>query len=366
MSNIKTYADLSVGRNYQVPNSILDLAFGELNITRQENCLDVVLTALIDPSQSSAGENWQTGVALDGSSSMTGAYGVSYEFTREIDAQMITEMISKGYAIKKPVDGQDVLEFTDIGFAAMERDGLWQKSKNEIQQIAREAIPYLAEKLDEDGGTTLIYWACGANGEKVEVVGDLTAQEAAVADYKGPAEWGGGTRLMPAINYFLELFNDAKMGFYIFVTDGAIDDFEEVKDFTAKLSRDIDSKTCNPVKLVLIGVGNNINRQQLEDLDDLPDVLDLPVDVWDHKIASEMRGLKDIFAELVDENLILAPSGRILDHQNAVARDFSDGVPALMEFQLPLDATHFSLEVSGGQAVKQEIYLKSGPPHLPN
>jgi hypothetical protein len=318
----------------------------------------VVLTALIDPSQSSAGENWQTGVALDGSASMKNAYGANYEFKRVLNEQEIEQLLAKGHATVKIVDGQKSLSFTSEGFEVMEAEGLWQKSKNEIEVIARNAIPYLAEKLDEDGGTTLIYWACGSSGEKIEVVGDLTAAEAASATYAGPTEWGEGTRLMPAINHFLELFREAKMGFYIFVTDGAIDDFEEVKDFTAKLSRDIDSKTCNPVKLVLIGVGNNINRQQLEDLDDLPDVLDLPVDVWDHKIASEMRGLKDIFAELVDENLILAPSGRILDHQNAVARDFSDGVPALMEFQLPLDATHFSLEVSGGQAVKQRIYLE--------
>jgi hypothetical protein len=366
MTNIRSYADLPIGRNHQVPNEILDLAFGELNITRKENCLEVVLTALIDPSQSSSGENWQTGVALDGSSSMRDSYGANYQFTRAIDSQMVQQFLSKGYATKKAVDGHEELEFTEKGFEAMEAEGLWQKSKNEIEAIARNAIPYLAEKLDEDGGTTLIYWACGSGGEKIEIVGDLTATEAASATYVGPTEWGGGTRLMPAINHFLELFSEAKMGFYIFVTDGGIDDFEEVKNFTAQLSRDIDAKSCNPVKLVLIGVGDQINRQQLEDLDDLPDAMDLPYDVWDHKIADEMRGLTDIFSELVDENLILAPSGRITDHQNSVVKDYSDGVPALMTFELPLDATDFSLEISGGQSVKQDLFLKAGPPPLSN
>jgi len=366
MNNISSYTDLPVGRNYQIPNELLDLAFGELNITRQENCLEVVLTALIDPSQSSSGENWQTGVALDGSASMKNAYGANYEFKRVLNEQEIEQLLAKGHATVKIVDGQKSLSFTSEGFEAMEAEGLWQKSKNEIEVIARNAIPYLAEKLDEDGGTTLIYWACGSSGERIEVVGDLTAAEAASATYAGPTEWGDGTRLMPAINHFLELFSDAKMGFYIFVTDGAIDDFEEVKNFTAQLSRDIDAKSCNPVKLVLIGVGDQINRQQLEDLDDLPDVMDLPYDVWDHKIAVEMRGLTDIFAELVDENLVLAPSGRILDHQKSVAKEYSDGVPALMEFQLPLEATHFSLEVTGGQSVKQEIYANGGPSPLPN
>tara|TARA_B110000003_G_C16649678_1_gene533621 strand:+ start:3616 stop:4716 length:1101 start_codon:yes stop_codon:yes gene_type:complete len=366
MKSIRSYADLPIGRNHQVPNEILDLAFGELNITRKENCLEVVLTALIDPSQSSSGENWQTGVALDGSASMKNAYGANYEFKRVLNEQEIEQLLAKGHANMKIVDGQQSLSFTPEGFAALEKTGVTGYSENEIEVIARNAIPYLAEKLDEDGGTTLIYWACGSGGEKIEVVGDLTAAEAASSTYAGPTEWGEGTRLMPAINHFLELFREAKMGFYIFVTDGGIDDFEEVKNFTAQLSRDIDAKSCNPVKLVLIGVGDQINRQQLEDLDDLPDVMDLPYDVWDHKIADEMRGLTDIFSELVDENLILAPSGRITDHQNSVVKDYSDGVPALMEFELPLDATDFSLEISGGQSVKQNLFLKTSPPSLSN
>ena len=362
MTSIRSYADLPIGRNHQVPNEILDLAFGELNITRKEDCLEVVLTALIDPSQSSSGENWQTGVALDGSDSTRELYGRNYKFVGSVDHEML---VSKGYATKKYVDGYEVMEFTDESSERMKAEGLVQKAENEIEAFARNAIPYLAEKLDEDGGTTLIYWACGSSGERIEVVGDLTAAEAASATYAGPTEWGEGTRLMPAINHFLELFREAKMGFYVFVTDGGIDDFEEVKNFTAQLSRDIDAKSCNPVKLVLIGVGDQINRQQLEDLDDLPDVMDLPYDVWDHKIADEMRGVTDIFSELVDENLILAPSGRITDHQNSVVKDYSDGVPALMEFELPLAATDFSLEISGGQSVKQNLFLNPNLPPLP-
>jgi hypothetical protein len=30
-----------------------------------------------------------------------------------------------------------------------------------VEPIAREVIPYLAEKIDADGGTSVIYWACG-------------------------------------------------------------------------------------------------------------------------------------------------------------------------------------------------------------
>ena len=365
MSTIKNHADLIEGRNYQLPNQLLNEAFGELNITRQANRLEVVVTVLVDPSQSSAGENWQTGVALDGSSSMRGPYGSDYEFTREITASMIQDFESRGIAERRVRDGHEVLEFNGDGYTTIEKEGLLRRHKNEVQEISREAIPYLAEKLDEDGGTTLIYWACGETGDQIEVVGDLTGSEARVAEYLGPKNWGGGTRLMPAIRYFLDRFQDAKMGFYVFVTDGAIDDFEEVKTFTAQLSRDLDAKRCNDVKLILIGVGPHINRKQLEELDDLPDELDLPVDVWDHKIANEMRGLSDIFAELVDENMILAPSGKILDDSNQVAKEFPDGLPALIQFSLPLEAREFSLEIAGGNIVSQQLYESSSPPPLP-
>ncbi len=37
---------------------------------------------------------------------------------------------------------------------------------------------YLARKIDSDGGTTCIYWAVGPGGGQIEVVGDLTAEQA--------------------------------------------------------------------------------------------------------------------------------------------------------------------------------------------
>ena len=370
MANIKSHMDLVEGRNYQIPNQQLNEAFGELNINKNKDRLEVTLTVLVDPSQSSKAEGWQTGVALDGSKSMQDEFGGErLEWTREMSADEKNAMMAKGHGNIRNIDGRSYFEFSVAGLEAAERDGLLRRIKedNEVQALARNAIPYLADKLDEDGGTTVIYWACGERGDRVEVLGDFTGEEARLADYNGPLEWGEGTYLMPAIRYFLDRFKDAKMGFYVFVTDGAINDFEEVKKFTEQLSHDMDAGRCNEVKLVLIGVGSDINRKQLEELDDLPDELDLPVDVWDHKIAKEMRGVSDIFAELVDENMILAPSGRILDSAGEVAKDFSDGLPALLKFTLPLESTGFSLEIAGGNVVRQDLYDSSAtPPPLPS
>ena len=366
MSNPRSHGDLPIGRNFQIPNSYLNEAFGELNLTRQENSIDVVLTVLIDPSSGAAGEGWQTGVALDGSASMQGPYGANYAWSRQMTEEEVTKLVSEGKGSRTVVDGQPLFNPTEEGFAELQQTGLLQTQPNEVQDVARNAIPYLAEKLDEDGGTTVIYWACGDTGADIEVVADLTADQARESNYGGPAAWGNGTRLMPAIRYFLDRFNDAQMGFYVFITDGEIEDFEEVKAFTAQLSRDVHSGAVNNTKLVLIGVGNEINRAQMEELDDLPDELNLPVDIWDHKIAVEIRGIADLFAELVDENVMLAPSGKLLGENGETIVNFTDGVPALMKFSLPLTAKSFSLEVSGGGQLTQQLYSTAGgPPPLP-
>src|SRR5262249_38206674 len=91
----------------------------------------------------------------------------------------------------------------------------------------------------------------------------------------------------------------------------------------------------------------------MEELDDLD--TGTSVDLWDHKLAAEMRVLEEIFAEVVDKNARVADNGRILDPQGRVVRDYSGvGLPAYLEFTMPAGATYFTLEVNG-QRVKQPL-----------
>ena len=102
-------------------------------------------------------------------------------------------------------------------------------------------------------------------------------------------------------------------------------------------------------------VGDEIDVKQLEELDDLPDTLDLPVDIWDHKVAAEMRSLLDIFAELVDENQMVAPSGIIQDEQGNTVREYSDGLPAKLSFTLPSESKSFTLALPNGNSISQQV-----------
>ena len=347
----KSSADLLQNQNHQVSNKFLNPAFGELNVVPKDDRMDIVLTILMEPIK----EGSQTGVALDGSSSMQDPFGRAWVYGSNVDNSAVDRLKKEGKAKAIIQDGKTMLEYTTEGWQELINLGFVIQTSNIVEPIARDVIPHLAEKIDADGGTTLIYWACGPAGDQIEEAGDFTADEARIAGYNGPKQWGNGTQLLPGVRYFVERFDDAEWGFYVFITDGKIDDLEAVKNYTADLSRRIGAGKAKPVKCVLIGVGPDIDQSQMQQLDDLPEELDLPVDIWDHKIAIDMRDLKDIFAEVVDEAAIVAPNGRILDDSGQVAANFSDGVPTLLRFSLPLNAQSFTLEV-GSNRIDQKLF----------
>jgi hypothetical protein len=283
--------------------------FGEVNVyTAGPGKVRVVATILMEPRK----EGSQTGIALDGSGSMSSLYGHH--------------------------GGRD----------------------NQVTPVAQTICAYLARKIDADGGTTCIYWATGADGAQIEVVGDLRAEEAERHVFGPPRHFGGATHLLPAVQYFVERFADAPWGFYVYITDGELNDLEEVKKYSTWLAREVAAGRRNPLKFVLIGVGPGINEQQMEELDDLDTGTE--VDLWDHKIAAEMRVLQEIFAEVVDKNARVADRGRILDAGGKVVKDYSDtGLPAYLEFEMAAGSACFVLDVNG-QQVRQDLPEPEAPP----
>src|SRR5205823_10141925 len=158
--------------------------FGEVNVyPASGGRVRVVATILMEPHKEGA----QTGIALDGSGSMAKLYGVQ-----------------DGSRVLSPIFGPP------------------KKLHNEITPVAQKLCSYLAKRIDSDGGTTCIYWAVGPNGGQIEVVGDLTAEEAERHVFGPPREFGTGTQLLPAVRYFVERFRSAPWGFYVFVTDGEL------------------------------------------------------------------------------------------------------------------------------------------------
>jgi hypothetical protein len=290
--------------------------FGEVNVFPAAGGKQrVVATILMEPRR----EGTQTGIALDGSGSMAKLYGV---------------------------------EEGGGGFLAS-LFGLRKPTVNEVTPVAQKICAYLARKIDADGGTTCIYWATGPGGSQIQEVGDLRAEEAERHVFGPPRDFGTGTQLLPAVRHFVDRFHDAPWGFYVFITDGELHDLDAVKQYSTRLAREVAAGRRKPLKFVLIGVGPNINEQQMEELDDLDTGTD--VDLWDHKLAAEMRVLQEIFAEVVDKNARVADRGRILDPHDRVVKNYSDtGLPALLEFEMPAGSAYFVLDVEG-QRIRQDL-----------
>jgi hypothetical protein len=278
--------------------------FGKINVWRQPDGSRRVRVYVL---MENVKEGTQTGVAIQGSSSMRAAFG-----------------------------------FTDWrGVLFNRRAGL-----NVVSLTAQKMCSYLARKVDVDKSTTVIYWATGADGAQVEEIGDLTAYQAERYDFAGPGKFGSGAKLLPAVRYFADRFVDANWGMYVFVTDGRIQDMDAVQEYSTRLAQEIAHGRRNCLKLVLLGVGRQIDRAQMQQLDDLH--TGTGVDLWDHRLAAEMRSLIEILAETVDENTIVTPTGTIRDDKGNVLRDYrATGLPAVLQFTLPPGAKSFTLEFDG-------------------
>ncbi|WP_439631568.1 vWA domain-containing protein [Gemmata sp.] len=339
-----------MAESQQLPSNLVAQEFGEVNVRPVGAELEVTFTVAMEP-QGAGAEGWQTGVALDASASMQKAFG--RQLVGTVPPAVLAEYREKGWAVDRAEDGNRATKLTTPGREDAVRRGFVKPSENVVEPRAREFVSYLAGNLDADGGTTVVYWACG-DGRGVEAVGDFTAEQCKGLELRGPvrARFGTATHLLPAVEYFTARFAAAARGMYLFVTDGRLSDLDAVKRFTVHLAREIAAGRRNPVKCVLIGVGDEVDERQMEELDDLDTGTD--VDVWDHKIAAEMRGLLDIFAEVVDENQIVAPRAALLDPSGTVVKQFLDGMPARVTFRLPAAAAWFELEIED-QRVRQPL-----------
>jgi hypothetical protein len=262
-------------------------------------------------------EGAKTGVAIDGSASMRPAYGF---------ATGLRGLLSSKHA-----------------------------GPNLVTPEARKMCAYLARTLDVDIQTAVIYWATGSGSQSTEIIGDLTEAQANSFDFTGPKQFGGGaTALLPALRYFADRFATARWGMYVFITDGFIDDIKAVKQYTTQLAQSIGAGSRPPLKLVIIGVGDQVDERQMIELDDLD--TGTSVDLWDHKIAKDMGQLAEIFAEVVDETVILADNGIVRDAKGNVVREWRDtGLPALLDFSLPAGAANAFVLEFGGQVFRQPL-----------
>ncbi len=339
-------------RMVQLPGEKLAREMGKVYTGREGNSLNVDFTVRVTELPGAIAEKWKTGLALDGSASMKDWYGRN--LTGTIPPELVSEYRRKKWVQDRVDDGQRVMAFAKDAYADAIQRGHLKFTQNIVEPFARQAISYLVGELDATGKSTVIYWACG-DGGAYEVIGDIDEAGCQALEIRGPktVSFGRGTKLAPAVQYFAQRFADAPRALYVFITDGKLDDLEAVKRCTTDLAKAIEAQKRNPLKCVLVGVGEHIDENQMTELDDLD--TGTSVDIWDHKIAQQMGAMTDLIIELVEDTFVSAPA-TVYDATGQVVHKFPDGFKARECFTMPASSGFFELEV-GGRRIKQTVVV---------
>ena len=238
--------------------------------------------------------------------------------------------------------------------------GAFGGNPNFVELVARK-IGALLTEITKTGKASAIYWAVDHDGSQLESIGEFSQADWEQAIISGPKKyvWGKGTKLLPAISYCVEkiaLNTDWTMG--VFITDGIIEDEAKCMDYCLKIGKEIADGKCNTLKLVLIGVGKQIDRGQLERFDDLFEGSDLNVDLWSTGIAYSMQDETDIlnvlYGELMNETTQVAPMGKVCDSRGEVLKSWPDGLPGKLRFTLPEGESKFVI-ITDEHKIVQDI-----------
>ncbi|TGN99890.1 hypothetical protein PN36_32140 [Candidatus Thiomargarita nelsonii] len=95
-----------------------------------------------------------------------------------------------------------------------------QPGANVMEPVVRHLSRYICD-YSGDGTVSLLYWA----------VDTFNSTQSSQIPVDGPNQqvWGTGTKLLPALNYFISQFKEADWTILLFISDGVLEDFEEVK-----------------------------------------------------------------------------------------------------------------------------------------
>lgn len=240
--------------------------------------------------------------------------------------------------------------------------------RNIVQQVARKLGSCLVD-IDSSGKTPVIRFSCGRSGSEVDEIGELDAESVSAQEFSAPENPGTGTKLCPAMRYFLERFPNKPRQVCVFFTDGKIDDLEEVKRLSRSVCEEMAAGRRDFTKFVLVGVGRDFAdpasaaSRAFEELDALvtePGCAIAGQGLWDYKIVADMEESNEIFADIAfDDEFwdfgaeIVDANGRAVVPENGAS--YNNALPTLLRFTMPADSRSFSLRLPDGSGVTQDI-----------
>ena len=122
-------------------------------------------------------------------------------------------------------------------------------------------------------------------------------------------------------------------------------------------------------KFVIIGLGKEFSTpdspaakclEELDDLDSDPEYGVEGQDLWDHKVALNMKKMEEIFAEVVSDNIVLCSGASVTDSNGRPVTtkngdSYHDALPALLNFTMSPGSTAFTLHLPNGTSITQDV-----------
>jgi hypothetical protein len=231
---------------------------------------------------------------------------------------------------------------------------------NYVQAVTRK-LGSILTSVSRSGKVPAIYWAVHQDGKKIEEIGEFDETGWGTASVAGPVKekWGRGTKLLPVIQYGVDRIaqgSDWTMG--VIITDGLIEDEKDCIAYCLQIGKEMAEKKRKPLKLVLIGIGEEVDEDQLEHFDNMFEGTGIKYDLWSHGAVASMREESDILAvlygELMQEDTIVAPTGKVEDGSGKILKTWSDGMPGKFRFILPQGEKKFVIRTPK-QDVTQDV-----------
>lgn len=233
---------------------------------------------------------------------------------------------------------------------------------NYVEAVARKLGATLSG-VSKTGKVGAAYWAVNFPGDKTEWIGEFNEQEWSVAKIDGPKKEKMGrehTQLLPALKLVVEqIHKDSDFTMAVFITDGIISDEQDCMTYCRQVGKLLATDKMATIKMILIGVGTEVDEEQLERFDDMFEGTDLEgkVDLWSTSPVSSIKDEDDIlgvlYGELMTDETIVAPSGRVESGSGVELITFSDGMPGKFRFFLPKGEKVFRIH-AGGKVVEQD------------
>lgn len=237
---------------------------------------------------------------------------------------------------------------------------VFDPTPNYVQGVARK-LGEILTSITKSGKVSALYWAVSPDGSKTESIGEFDDAGWIKAVINGPQheKWGRGTKLLPAIRHGVEqVAKDADWTMGVIVTDGIIEDEQDCMNYCAKVAKAIAIGKCKPIKLVLIGIGQDVDQDQLQRFDDMFEGSGIDYDLWSHGMVASMQDESDILAvlygELMDEKTVVASSGSIEDGSGKTLATWTDGLPGKFRVILPKGQTTIVIRTPTA-SVKQDL-----------